>query len=49
MHGPFVKFCYDQPVMLVENEDMEEGKANGVLGKFRKIILKRGVSNLEVI
>ena len=44
MHSPFMKFYYDQPVMLIENEDVEEGKANGVLGKFRKIILKRGVT-----
>ena len=49
--NPFIKLYYDQPIMLNDNDDVDNGAANGAVGKFRKVILAKGVSidDLEVV
>ena len=46
--SPMLKFYYDQPVMNIENEDVENKKANGTMGRFRRVILKKGVQTKDL-
>ena len=50
-YNPFMKLHNGQPIMMVENDDVECGKANGSVGKFQKIILKKGVriNDLDIV
>jgi hypothetical protein len=50
-YDPMLKLYAGRPIMINDNIDVKCGIANGTLGKFRKIVLKEGVTwqNLEKI
>ena len=49
--SPLLKLYHDQPIVLVENESVEEGMANRTMGKFKELKPQPGVSmnDLKVI